>query len=121
MKNWRSAAAIRTARAMSTCSGTGTEGEENRRIWVARSTDDGKTFAPEKPAFDNPTGACGCCGMSAFADRNNNVYALYRSATEVVHRDIYPLYSNDWCRQNEPSFFGSVSRPKTREKQVQLG
>jgi hypothetical protein len=73
----------------------GTEGEGNRRIWVTRSTDDGKTFAPEKPAFDKPTGACGCCGMSAFADRNNKVYALYRSATKVVHRDIYLLYSND--------------------------
>ena len=73
----------------------GTEGEGNRRIWVARSTDDGKTFAPEKPAFDKPTGACGCCGMSAYADRNNNVYALYRSASEIVHRDIYLLYSSD--------------------------
>jgi hypothetical protein len=73
----------------------GTEGEANRRIWVARSTDDGKTFAPEKPASDKPTGACGCCGMGAFADRNNNVYALYRSATEVVHRDVYLLYSSD--------------------------
>jgi len=73
----------------------GTEGEANRRIWVARSTDDGKTFGPEKAAFDKPTGACGCCGMSAFADRNNNVYVLYRSATEMVHRDIYLLYSGD--------------------------
>jgi len=73
----------------------GTEGEGNRRVWIARSTDDGKTFAAEKPAFDKPTGACGCCGMSAFADRRNNVYALYRSATDLVHRDIYLLYSND--------------------------
>jgi hypothetical protein len=73
----------------------GTEGEGNRRIWVARSLNDGGTFAPEKPAFDKPTGACGCCGMSAFADRHNNVYVLYRSATEMVHRDIYLLYSND--------------------------
>jgi hypothetical protein len=73
----------------------GTEGEGNRRVWVARSTDDGRTFAPEKPAFDKSTGACGCCGMSAFADSHNNVYALYRSATEVVHRDIYLLSSND--------------------------
>jgi len=72
----------------------GTEGEGNRRVWVARSSDDGKTFAPEKPAFDKSTGACGCCGMSAFAD-SHNVYALYRSATAVVHRDIYLLYSND--------------------------
>jgi len=73
----------------------GTEGEGNRRIWVARSTDDGETFAAEKPASEQPTGACGCCGMSAFADSRNNVYALYRSATEIVHRDIYLLYSND--------------------------
>ena len=73
----------------------GTEGEGNRRIWVARSTDDGKTFAPERPAFDKPTGACGCCGMVAYAGRNNNVYVLYRSATEVVHRDIYLLSSSD--------------------------
>jgi len=73
----------------------GTEGEGNRRIWVARSTDDGETFAAEKPASDQPTGACGCCGMSAFADSRNNVYALYRSATEIVHRDIYLLRSTD--------------------------
>jgi hypothetical protein len=73
----------------------GTEGEGNRRIWVARSNDDGKTFAREQPAYDQPTGACGCCAMSAFADHNNNVYALYRSATGVVHRDIYLLYSHD--------------------------
>jgi len=73
----------------------GTEGEGNRRIWMARSTNDGETFAPEKPASDQPTGACGCCGMSAFADSRNNVYALYRSATEIVHRDIYLLSSSD--------------------------
>jgi hypothetical protein len=73
----------------------GTEGEANRRVWVARSTNDGKTFAPENPAFDEPTGACGCCGMNAYAGRNNKVYVLYRSATEVVHRDIYLLSSSD--------------------------
>lgn len=73
----------------------GTEGEGNRRIWVARSTDDGETFAAEKSAFDQRTGVCGCCGMSAFADRRNNIYVLFRAATETVHRDMYLLYSND--------------------------
>ena len=73
----------------------GTEGEGNRRVWVARSTDDGRTFGAEQPAFEQPTGACGCCGISAFADRRNNVYVLYRSATETVHRDIYLLSSQD--------------------------
>jgi hypothetical protein len=73
----------------------GTEGEGNRRVWMARSTNDGKTFEHEKPAFEKPTGACGCCGMSAFADDRNHVYVLYRSATEMVHRDIYLLVSTN--------------------------
>jgi hypothetical protein len=33
--------------------------------------------------------------MSAFADRRNNIYVLFRAATETVHRDMYLLYSND--------------------------
>src|SRR5262249_44499167 len=30
----------------------GAKGEDNRRVWVARSTDEGKTFADEKPASE---------------------------------------------------------------------
>jgi hypothetical protein len=73
----------------------GREGEEHRRVWIARSPDDGKTFDRERPAFEQPTGACGCCGMAAMADRKGNLYALFRSATEMVHRDIYLLTSGD--------------------------
>ena len=73
----------------------GREGEEHRRVWIARSSDDGKTFDRERPAFEQPTGACGCCGMAAMADRKGNLYALFRSATEMVHRDIYLLTSAD--------------------------
>ena len=32
----------------------GSTGEANRRVWVARSTDDGATFAAEEPAWDRP-------------------------------------------------------------------
>jgi hypothetical protein len=73
----------------------GSEGEEHRRVWVAHSADEGKTFARERPAFRRLTGACGCCGMRAFADRNGTVYVLYRGATEGVHRDMYLLTSAD--------------------------
>jgi hypothetical protein len=73
----------------------GTEGEGNRRVWIARSRDDGKTFERERVAYDRPTGACGCCGLNAFADRSGVLYVLYRSATEMVHRDIYLLLSRD--------------------------
>jgi len=71
------------------------EGEENRRVWVARSTDEGKTFSRETAAWKEPTGACGCCGMRAFADRRGRVHLLYRAATEKVDRDMYLLSSEN--------------------------
>jgi len=75
--------------------GTGKEGEARRRVWITRSEDDGKTFSTEARAWAEETGACGCCGMKIFAARNGGVFALYRSATESVHRDIYLLSSKD--------------------------
>ena len=71
------------------------EGEMNRRVYVARSEDEGKTFDREFAAFSEPTGACGCCGMRAFADRSGNVYLIYRAATESVNRDMELLVSTD--------------------------
>ena len=85
----------------------GTEGEGNRRVWIALSTDDGATFTRERPAWDRPTGACGCCKLDAFVDRNGILYVLYRSATETVHRDIYLLISRD----HGQSFAGSDISP----------
>src|SRR5262249_31351528 len=73
----------------------GMKGEANRRIWLARSTDEGRTFAPEEAVSPAGTGVCGCCGMRAFCDRKGSVYLLYRAASEVVHRDTYLLVSGD--------------------------
>lgn len=71
------------------------KGEEGRVVWLAKSTDDGRTFGEETPAFEESTGACGCCGMQVFADSAGTLRALYRSARETVHRDIYLLSSQD--------------------------
>jgi hypothetical protein len=74
----------------------GKKGEEQRRVWVAVSTDEGKTFAAEKAAYAKPTGACGCCGMRAFADSKGTVHVLYRGATKGgEQRDTYLLTSKD--------------------------
>jgi hypothetical protein len=75
--------------------GTGKEGEARRRVWVTESQNDGESFSAEARAWSQETGACGCCGMKIFAGRQGNIFALYRSATESVHRDIYLLTSND--------------------------
>jgi hypothetical protein len=69
--------------------------EADRHVWIARSRDEGKMFEPETMAFAEPTGACGCCGMNIAVGPRGQVYVLYRSATEMVHRDMYLLESND--------------------------
>jgi hypothetical protein len=65
----------------------GTSNEAGRVVYVARSQDEGKTFEREKRAIAKPTGACGCCGLRAFADSAGAVYILYRAATKMVNRD----------------------------------
>jgi hypothetical protein len=70
-------------------------GEAGRTVYLARSCDDGRTFAPEKQAGTTPTGACACCGMRAWADRQGNVFTLYRAATQVLNRDIILMVSHD--------------------------
>ncbi len=69
--------------------------EANRRVWLAASTDNGRTFAPERMAFDQPTGVCSCCGMDAFVDAQEGVFALFRGASNEVHRAMYLLASTD--------------------------
>jgi hypothetical protein len=71
------------------------KGEASRRVWVARSADEGRTFARETAAYGEPTGACGCCGMRAFADSRGALHLLYRAATNFVDRDMYLLSSDD--------------------------
>lgn len=69
--------------------------EAGRAVFVARSSDDGKTFAREKRASPTPTGACACCGMRAFADAAGNLFGLYRAASAMTNRDEILLVSRD--------------------------
>jgi hypothetical protein len=73
-------------------------GEENRKVWVAVSHDDGATFEAEIAANTQPTGVCPCCGLRAFADSRGKLHILYRGATEEVNRDMYLLTSQDQGR-----------------------
>jgi hypothetical protein len=67
--------------------------ESGRAVYVARSTDDGRTFGAESPATTQATGACGCCGMRAYADDRGRLYLLYRGARANINRDMYLLAS----------------------------
>jgi len=85
----------------------GPAGEDKRLVYIAQSTDDGKTFSKEKAAFDKVTGVCGCCGMHAFTDKKGNTYLIYRAATKGTNRDMWLLRSGDRGK----SFQGSMIHP----------
>lgn len=74
-------------------SGEGTE--EARRVWLARSEDDGATFSREEAVAGEKTGVCGCCALRLAASGAGDLHLLYRSATATVHRDIHSLISRD--------------------------
>jgi hypothetical protein len=73
----------------------GSAGEANRRMWVARSKDDGRTFFAEEPASTGSTGACACCGTAALVDSQGSIYLLYRAATDGLERGMVLLTSRD--------------------------
>ncbi len=71
------------------------DGEDHRAVYLARSTDDGRTFARERRINPDETGVCGCCALRAFVDRSGAVSLLYRMAKNVVQRDMVLLTSSD--------------------------
>lgn len=76
----------------------GHDGEPLRRLFVAVSSDSGRSFAAEERANPGEAGACGCCGMRAGASRVGDLWILYRAATESIHRDMQLLRSTDGGR-----------------------
>jgi hypothetical protein len=63
-----------------------TDGESDRRIYVARSADDGRLFESEE-AFAPDGGLCGCCQLETLAEADGRLQILYRAAGGNVHRD----------------------------------
>lgn len=64
-------------------------GEKNRRVYVAKSADDGKTFAAGLPVNVDTTGVCGCCSLKAATDHTGALQILFRSATGGLDRDMW--------------------------------
>ena len=69
-------------------------GEQARGVFVATSRDSGKTFARERRVDEPKMGACGCCGMRAFAGESGRLALLYRTANGKS-RDMRLLISAD--------------------------
>ncbi|HEU4752256.1 MAG TPA: sialidase family protein [Armatimonadota bacterium] len=70
-------------------------GEGARRLFLARSRDDGKSWTREVAVNPEPTGACPCCSTKAFVDARGALYVLYRSAQDKTDRGMVLLTSAD--------------------------
>ncbi|HUR47246.1 MAG TPA: hypothetical protein VMZ27_15300 [Candidatus Saccharimonadales bacterium] len=70
-------------------------GETNRAVYLALSKDDGVKFERERPVNPEASGACGCCGVKAFADESGDVFILFRTAREMTERAMQVLHSKD--------------------------
>ena len=73
----------------------GPQDEIDRGVFVAYSSDDGKTFSAERQVNPTGTGVCGCCGLKAFADSHGSLAIIYRSATSSGNRDSMLLLSTN--------------------------
>ncbi len=69
--------------------------ESTRAVYLATSNDDGRSFAPERRALAEDTGACSCCGLKAWSAAPETLYVAYRAAREKLHRDMTLLTSQD--------------------------
>jgi hypothetical protein len=71
---------------------------------MAASSNNGKTFDPERIINPEPTGACACCGLKAFSAPNGNLFVMYRTARNGHDRDETLLRSNDSGRTFQKVF-----------------
>ena len=73
----------------------GGQTEADRRVWLSRSTDDGRTFAQAVAIGLADRGCCACCATQVSAAGDGRVFVVYRTAVEQVHRDVTVLASTD--------------------------
>lgn len=69
--------------------------DSERAVYLARSFDDGASFAREEPVSPDRSGACACCNLRATFDGQGTLAIVYRAAGADVDRDTMVLWSTD--------------------------
>lgn len=70
-------------------------GEINRRVYILKSFDNGKTFVGPKIANADDPGVCACCSLKAFVTPGGELFTLYRAARDKAQRDVVLMTSRD--------------------------
>lgn len=69
--------------------------DADRAVYLARSFDDGASFAREERISAEQSGACACCNLRSIVDRHGTLSIVYRAAGADVNRDTMLLWSTD--------------------------
>ncbi len=64
--------------------GRANAGEADRRVWVARSINDGGAFEPEIQVAGQ--GVCACCSLKIAIDPDGKLFGVFRQAKEKTQR-----------------------------------
>ncbi len=72
--------------------------ETHRKVWLAKSTDEGATFSQPEPIEVDPVGACACCSMQGVIGEDGKIYLVYRNSLEDGSKNTYLLGSDDGIR-----------------------
>jgi hypothetical protein len=70
-------------------------GEIHRRVYVLKSTDNGRSFTPPKVANADDPGVCACCSLKSFITPGGELFTLYRAARSTSQRDVVLMTSRD--------------------------
>lgn len=85
------------------------KGETGRAVFMVTSTDDGKTFTPEREISPPNSGTCACCGLRVAVDELDRLNVLFRAAFTVMDRDMVWLQS-----KNQGQTFEVINRDAWR-------
>ena len=89
----------------------GPKGEQHRAVFMAKSTDDGKSFAAETKISPPALGVCACCGLKAYADKRGQLSVLYRAADGGMDRNVTLLVSRDHEKSFQSATLGQWRLP----------
>ena len=69
-------------------------GEAGRRLYMAKSSNDGQTFKTAA-VIGAESGACACCGADSMVHSDGTIFLAYRTARQTVNRDATLMASRD--------------------------
>ncbi len=69
--------------------------ESTRQVFMAKSENEGRTFAKTRAIQGDVKGACACCSMHGTMDAEGNLYVGYRNSEASLTKDSYLLTSRD--------------------------